>query len=205
MALLVLILALFMRRFDTLFWKHRNVLAGLPFTFALLSTASEFESEVVIWPLAIALCSLGIALRSWGNCHCWYAQRRPMVLTTSGPYAYVRNPLYIGNLLIITGAIVASELIWFIPVGFLWAFLVYSRVVKYEEDRLLARFGDAFLRYRDQVPKWVPVLRGERHGLWIGKGDDHFFAVAMRQALNLLILLPFFAKELNLQGLWLHP
>lgn len=190
-----------MKRLGTFVWKHRNVLAGLPLAVVLGLTRWELEADVVIWPLAIALCVLGVALRSWANCHCWYAQRRPMVLTTSGPYAYVRNPLYIGNLLIITGAAVASELVWFVPAVFAWASLVYAHVVRYEEDQLLARYGEAFLRYREQVPRWLPRGRG----LPRGKGHGQFPTVAMRQAVSLLILAPFVLKELNLFGLWSHP
>jgi protein-S-isoprenylcysteine O-methyltransferase Ste14 len=187
-----------MERLDTFVWRHRNLLAGLPLSIMFLSTRWELENDVVIWPLAIGLCVLGVALRSWANCHCWYAQRRPMGLITSGPYACVRNPLYIGNLLILTGAAVASELLWLVPAASAWAALVYARAARAEERQLLARYGEPFIRYRRHVPGWLP--RGQR--LPLGKGDDRLLAVAMRQAVNLLILAPFVIKEIGLFGRW---
>lgn len=183
-----------MWRFEAFIWKRRNILAGLPLAFMLVSTRWELEADLIIWPLAFALCAIGIALRGWASCHCWYELRQPMFLATSGPYAHVRNPIYIGNLFIIAGCAVASELIWLIPAALTWAFLVYDRVVRYEEKQLLAAYGEAFLRYRDQVPRWLPRIRHP------SRGNDRFQfrAVVARQALNFLILIPFALKELNL-------
>lgn len=189
-----------MQNVDRLLWKHRNVMAGLPLIFVLLSTRGEYGVDRVIWPLALALAILGVVLRAWARRHCAYGQRRPMRLTTSGPYACVRNPLYIGNLLIIMGAAVASELVWATPLILMWAFFVYDRVAQHEERGMIAQYGEDYLRYAAQVPRWLPARR-----LPIGMGEGNWIAITMHQSLNLLVLVPFIAKELNLFGLWLHP
>ncbi|HXH07104.1 MAG TPA: isoprenylcysteine carboxylmethyltransferase family protein [Vicinamibacterales bacterium] len=187
-----------MQRLDSFAWKHRNILAGLPLGVMLVSTRWETEADGVIWPIAIALCALGVALRSWASCHCWYAQGRPMTLTSSGPYAYVRNPLYVANILIITSAAVASELEWLVPAALLWAALVYARVARYEEDQLLREYGESFLRYQAEVPGWLPrTLRPPGP-----TGERQIGSAAVRQALNSLVLAPFLLKELNVFGLW---
>jgi protein-S-isoprenylcysteine O-methyltransferase Ste14 len=190
-----------MKRVDKLIWKHRNILAGLPLIVLLVSTRWEFEADMVIWPLAVILFLLGVALRAWAGCHCWYAQRRPRELTVSGPYAYVRHPMYIGNLLILMGASVASELVWLVPAALAWAVFVYGHVVRYEEEYLLAKYGESFLRYQRQVPRWFPrhwrPLTGSERGMSL--------AGTLREGIqNLYILLPFVLKELNPFGFWHH-
>jgi protein-S-isoprenylcysteine O-methyltransferase Ste14 len=190
---------------DRVVWRHRNIVAGLPVAAALASTYYEVESEVVVWLLAVTLVGVGVAVRTWASCHCWYAQRRPRSLATTGPYSMVRHPLYIGNLLILAGAIVASEVVWLLPLAMAWAFLVYARVARHEERQLAARYGEEWLRYCRQVPRWLPRPRraaGQSDRVEEGAGD--LAAACRRQALNFLILVPFVVKELNAFGLG-HP
>jgi protein-S-isoprenylcysteine O-methyltransferase Ste14 len=191
------------KRLDAFVWKRRNVLAGLPLAAALASTWHEVEADVVLWPLAVTLVGLGIAIRTWASRHCWYAQRRPHSLATTGPYSFVRHPLYIGNLLILAGATVASEVVWLLPLAIGWAFFVYARVICHEERQLAARYGEAWLRYRNQVPAWLPRHRlAARQSRQVAERADHLLAACMRQGLNFLILVPFVNKKLNVFGLW---
>jgi protein-S-isoprenylcysteine O-methyltransferase Ste14 len=80
----------------------------------------------------------------------------PKELVVRGLYRYVRNPMYVGVLLIIVG-----EAIWFeagiLIVYALLAFgVVHTFVVLYEEPTLQRLFGDAYSRYRREVGRWVP-------------------------------------------------
>ena len=84
-------------------------------------------------------------------------------LVTSGPFALVRNPLYLANFAIAYGLVVLSKIGWL-----LWAFpplfaLQYAAIVAWEERILAAAFGDAYERYRRRVRRWVPSgpQRGE--------------------------------------------
>jgi hypothetical protein len=77
-------------------------------------------------------------------------------LATSGPYAYVRNPLYLGSLLGAAGFILLNGNPWFgVPAAVAWA-VVYHRTIRSEEGVLSSRFGEAFARYRATVPAILP-------------------------------------------------
>ena len=83
----------------------------------------------------------------------------PKELVVSGLYKYVRNPMYVGILLVILG-----HFLWF---GF-WNLLIYAAVVFaafsafvifYEEPTLKRNFGAAYEDYLKQVPRWIPKFR----------------------------------------------
>lgn len=100
-------------------------------------------------PLSI----LGLLLRGWAA-GCLAKNQN---LATSGPYAHVRNPLYIGTLLVAAGLVAASRNIYLaILVGLVFAF-VYLPVIQLEEQHLRRLFPD-YARYAAQVPALVPRL-----------------------------------------------
>lgn len=82
----------------------------------------------------------------------------PKVLVTTGPFAWTRNPIVLSHavaslgvaLLVASPAAVALVLLLGVPVQF---------VVRIEERTLEARYGDAYRRYRDAVPRWIPRRR----------------------------------------------
>ena len=79
---------------------------------------------------------------------------------TAGPFALVRNPLYVGNFGIWIGLVLASGLLWMLPVAWLVFALQYSAITRFEEAALAARFGEAYLAYALAVPKWRPRRAG---------------------------------------------
>ncbi|GAB4331725.1 MAG: hypothetical protein Kow0099_03160 [Candidatus Abyssubacteria bacterium] len=83
-------------------------------------------------------------------------------LVFSGPYAYTRNPLYLGNHIILAGFCVLSELLWFMPIALAICFVFYSFIIRYEEDLLTQRFGDDYIKYMSETPRWVPILNPRR-------------------------------------------
>jgi protein-S-isoprenylcysteine O-methyltransferase Ste14 len=174
----------------------RNILAALPLSYAFFSTTWKLEDEWIIWPAAALLWVAGAVLRGWARLHCAYAQGRRKTLATSGPYAMVRNPLYIGNMCIIAAAGVASEMLWFVPCLLAWSFLVYSVTIKHEERRLSAKYGAVYDAYRSQVPRWVP-RRLEFSPSTFPIGASVALSVLGMQVLGGgLVILPFVAKEL---------
>jgi protein-S-isoprenylcysteine O-methyltransferase Ste14 len=121
-----------------------------------------------VWPtyaIGAALAALGIGLRVWACGHL----RKNRELVTSGPYAHVQHPLYLGTFLIATGAIIAagspqtpSLLIW--AAGgpmFLVAFFAHylPRKRRVEGERLAERFPGEFAQFRQAVPAFVPSVR----------------------------------------------
>jgi protein-S-isoprenylcysteine O-methyltransferase Ste14 len=175
-----------------LFWL-RNLLAGIPALYSLFSTLGEWKHDLVIWPLAATFLCAGIAVRAWASCHCNYGRSSLGPLTRTGPYVYVRNPLYVGNILILTGATLASRVLWLVPVSIIWSAMVYSAVVAFEEPRLLKKYGDEYRRYCSEVRAWLPSLRPDegrpRSGL------QSYPTILMTESVKLLWLLPFVLKE----------
>jgi protein-S-isoprenylcysteine O-methyltransferase Ste14 len=124
----------------------------VPFGFLLVAAFAWF-SRPTLTSLAIGLpLSLcGLALRAWAaGCLEKNAQ-----LAQSGPYAWVRNPLYIGTLLVAAGLVVASRSI---GLGVLFAAvfgLIYLPVIQLEEQHLRSLFPE-YAAYAQRVPALLP-------------------------------------------------
>ena len=97
---------------------------------------------------------LGLALRGWAAGHLAKDAR----LATSGPYAYIRNPLYLGTLLAALGIVIASRSLW-LAIIFVVAFAsIYLPAVELEEQHLLEIFPD-YLAYAARIPRFWPRTR----------------------------------------------
>ena len=130
------------------------------------------------WGVPLVL--VGEALRTWAAGHLV----KDETLTVGGPYAHVRNPLYLGSLLSGLGflAIVGD---WWLAAAFaLAALAVYLPTLRQEEDYLRRMHGEAFEEYRRQVPGIVPRLRPAElasEGLrlsrfewqWVWRNEEH--------------------------------
>lgn len=79
-------------------------------------------------------------------------------LNTRGPYAHVRNPLYVGNLGIVLGLLFIAHDPWVYAVGLAFFFGEYFFIIRAEEQYLLERFGERFEEFRRRVPRWIPRL-----------------------------------------------
>ncbi len=98
---------------------------------------------------------LGLALRAWAAGHL----EKNRQLTDSGPYAYLRNPLYIGTLTVAAGFAVASRR-WELGVLFAAVFLlIYLPVVELEEQHLRSLFPE-YAAYAERVPPFLPHFSG---------------------------------------------
>lgn len=101
----------------------------------------------------VAVAALGLGLRAWASGHVSKAAE----ITQSGPYAYTRNPLYLGSILIGAGFALAARSPW-IALGMLVVFLaVYVPVIRWEEAWLRAHL-DGFDDYAARVPRLLPRL-----------------------------------------------
>ncbi len=107
------------------------------------------------WPLLIAGCLValtGLGIRAYAAGHL----EKDQSLATGGPYAYTRNPLYLGSLLIGVGLVVAGAQ-WVLGVVFVVFFLVvYLPVMRREERNLRRRFGRELDDYAAAVPLFFP-------------------------------------------------
>ena len=112
------------------------------------------------WPYvlaSLACVAAGMALRIWALGFL----RKDENLCMAGPYAYIRNPLYLGNLFILAGVIVAGNSFYLTLVGVAQALVVYFFTVRSEEAFLTEHFGQDYREYCGRVPRLLP-LRGRR-------------------------------------------
>jgi protein-S-isoprenylcysteine O-methyltransferase Ste14 len=118
-------------------------------TFAVFSQPSRCSLSI---GLPIAVC--GLWFRGWAAGY--LAKNRN--LAVSGPYAYMRNPLYAGTLITAAGLAVASRSIVLTPVFAAVFLLVYLPAIELEEQHLRKIFPD-YATYAKRVNRFVPFMR----------------------------------------------
>jgi len=171
-----------------LIFKNRGALLTLPaIALALFGKPSAFSVAVGL-PLAFA----GELIRCWAVGYSGVTTRGDKVeapeLVTAGPYAYVRNQLYVGNFVTALGFAIAflgknppgqKAGLLFASLGTMAA--VYATIIPHEEEFLRSQFGAAFDRYRETVPPLIPQLEpaAEQNGTWkpevIAKAETRTF------------------------------
>jgi protein-S-isoprenylcysteine O-methyltransferase Ste14 len=110
----------------------------------------------LLWTLIIGgvVALLGVAVRAWAAGHIRKAEQ----LAISGPYAYTRNPLYLGSFIMGVGFTIASG-VWWLALVFAAMYLgIYWPVMRIEEGDIREIFGEEFDEYRRNVPLFFPRL-----------------------------------------------
>jgi protein-S-isoprenylcysteine O-methyltransferase Ste14 len=81
-------------------------------------------------------------------------------LVTRGPFSYVRNPLYLGNMILYFGAGVMSNALfpWLAIIALFYFGWQYSQIVSLEEEHLAPKFGEEYQRYCQSVPRFIPTF-----------------------------------------------
>ena len=147
------------------FFKNRGTLLALP--AVALGVFGKPSSASIAFGVPIAV--LGEAIRCWAVGYSGVTTRADHVtapaLTTAGPYAYVRNPLYAGNFMTAlgfsiayTGGLPPARRALLTALGLGTMLGVYAAIVPLEEAYLRETFGDAFEDYVARVPRLVPQI-----------------------------------------------
>ncbi|MBI2678215.1 MAG: isoprenylcysteine carboxylmethyltransferase family protein [Candidatus Koribacter versatilis] len=124
--------------------------AGVYFWFARPAWRSLAIGAVVVL--------LGLWLRAFASGYV----KKAAELTTTGPYAYTRNPLYLGSMIMAAGFGVAARN-WWLGAGMVAVFLlIYLPVIRFEEELLRGLFPADFDAYFARVPRLLPRLRAEK-------------------------------------------
>lgn len=134
----------------------------IPLIFIAFLSSDPTIGKVI---LGSAIVFVGESIRVWSAGYVGGSSRTREVggdeLVTQGPYAYTRNPLYSGNLLLSVGMLICF---WgFMPYLVLILlplfFLQYYLIIRSEEEYLQKRFGAEYTSYRKSVPAFFPQLR----------------------------------------------
>jgi protein-S-isoprenylcysteine O-methyltransferase Ste14 len=108
--------------------------------------------------IGAAISLLGLLLRAWAAGHI----RKNSALATSGPYAFTRNPLYLGSFVLGLGFTIGSGR-WYLGILFAVLFLgIYLPVMRVESGTLAQLFGESFQHYSRAVPLFFPRLTAYR-------------------------------------------
>ena len=132
----------------------------VPLALVLLGVRWNWVRSPWLFALGIVVVLAGLGIRYRAVSHIGTISRtrteRYGPLMTAGPFALVRNPLYVGNFLIWTGFVICSGLLWMVPVAWCVFALQYSAIVRFEEAALLRHFGASYEEYVRRVPRWWP-------------------------------------------------
>ena len=133
----------------------RRIRVPLGFVFAVvyLWLASPTVTTIAGGSIIVAA---GLAVRAIASGQL----RKNEELAITGPYSYVRNPLYLGSILIGVGFAVAAQSVWIWVLLLIFFTLIYIPVIRSEETFLRSAFPD-FESYSRRVPRLVPRWSGE--------------------------------------------
>jgi protein-S-isoprenylcysteine O-methyltransferase Ste14 len=170
----------------------KTVLAGIV-GIVLFWLARDRALEAKWFVPGAVVTVLGEGLRLWAAGHL----RKNKQLTTTGPYSYVKNPLYIGTLLITLGYSAMAMNPWIMVAGFVWFFIYYAPYKKKQEnEKLVGSFGDAWKVYDRAVPDYLPRLtpypnRGASRWSWevVKENSEHETAAAVLVGFAVLLYL----------------
>lgn len=157
-------------RIGAVLFRHRG---WLPVPFLLVPLLAHGTADAMNWILGAVLIVFGEAIRLAGVAAAGTETRRRSRtvhrLVTYGIFAWMRNPLYVGNFLIWMGFTVISGVLWFIPVAIVLFAIEYTLIVRYEEGVLESTFGEEYLRYKQRTSRWFPRPPGSDE-----EGEHHW-------------------------------
>src|SRR5438270_2357938 len=133
-------------------WARVATRSRVPLGFLFAAAYLWFARPVWISLFTgIALVAMGIVVRALASGHI----RKNAQLATTGPYAYTRNPLYLGSILIAVGFIIASRNLWIAVATMIMFLAIYLPVIRAEETYLRSAFPE-YAGYAEHVPRLLP-------------------------------------------------
>ncbi|MFL6373092.1 MAG: methyltransferase family protein [Pyrinomonadaceae bacterium] len=131
----------------------QRIRVPLGFIFAVVFVVFSRPTQLTLL-VGGSIAVVGLVIRAWASGHIQKAK----VLATSGPYAYTRNPLYLGSFILGVGFTIAAG-VWWLAILFIALYLgIYLPVMRVEEEDISDIFGHDFEEYRRSVPLFIPRL-----------------------------------------------
>lgn len=131
----------------------RRIRVPLGFAFAVVYVWLARPTELSIL-VGVIIALAGLTIRALASGHV----QKNEVLATTGPYAYTRNPLYLGSIVIACGFVIAARSWWIALIAFIILFAIYLPVIRSEEAFLRFRFPE-YDEYSRHVPRLFPRIR----------------------------------------------
>jgi protein-S-isoprenylcysteine O-methyltransferase Ste14 len=157
----------------------------LPVPFLAVPLLVPGEQRPTTWVAGALLVAVGEAVRLAGVAAAGTVTRRRsrevQRLVTYGIFAWMRNPLYVGNFFAWLGVTVASGVLWFLPLAAVLFAVEYTFIVRYEEGVLESIFGDEYLAYKRRTPRWIPRPPAVR------ESGPHYWGEAWRSEVSTLL------------------
>ena len=132
----------------------QRIRVPLGFIFAVVAMIFARPTPLLI-ATGVSIGLVGVAIRAWSSGHI----QKNKALAFSGPYAFTRNPLYLGSAIMGIGLTIATG-VWWLTLLFVALFLgIYFPVMSVEADELTEIFGEDYKRYSKAVPLFFPWRR----------------------------------------------
>jgi len=146
-----------------------------------------FTDRPPMWP-GIAVALVGELIQIWASAHL----RKNVEVVMSGPYAWVRNPMYLGRFLLGLGLTLLTWR-WLLIAPYVIVFWLYAQArVLGEEARLRHKFGPEYDEYRRSVRRWLPLPPNRRFSdarwSWECVFRNHELRVAFGVVAGMLLL-----------------
>lgn len=126
----------------------------LPLGLLAVATLLVFIDSAWFW-IGLGVSAVGALFQLW----CFSCIKTHQELAVNGPYAFIRNPMYIARLLLLGGALLLTGNLW-VVLGFAALYYLYMvNRVRREEVGLREIFGEPYAEYCAAVPRFVPRLR----------------------------------------------
>lgn len=182
--------------------QRMRVPLGFVFGFAFLWLAPQYSTSNSLLIGGMVAC-VGVLIRAWATGHIVKNEN----LTTTGPYAHTRNPLYFGSFLLALGFGLAAHWIAVILVLVFWV-VVYKPTIDRERDYLRGVYGVAYTEYEANVPAFVPRLTAWSGPAGADRSGGFSFALYLRHnewqaGLGFLIVLGWLIFSPFRQPIWL--
>ncbi|QRG80779.1 isoprenylcysteine carboxylmethyltransferase family protein [Citrobacter sp. R56] len=186
-------------------FRTRNTLFPFLYLTLFLGQTSAVDAPTAMLVLGglIVLAGQGIRILTVGLDYIVRGGRNRQVyadnLVQSGLFAHCRNPLYLGNLLLIIGFGVMANNLWYLAITMPVLFLAYTCIIAAEERYLEGRFGETYRQYCARTPRLLPRLTGLPQTL--RTFSFHWRRVVVKEystlCITLLMLVALSARGLN--------
>ena len=114
-------------------------------SYSIIPYASNFAISLILLGLATRMYASGFVLKN-------------KELSTTGPYAFVRHPLYTGNIMILIGLCLINGFFWSFVTAFIFLWFYYPTAIEYEDRKLKSLFPDTWEEWASITPALMPKM-----------------------------------------------